>query len=68
VARDTVIGIEGSSSYGGAVGRTLLATGSTVRKVPQQLSHRRRGAVPGVEGMELDGLRIAYRRAGIGPR
>jgi transposase len=37
------IGIEGSSSYGAALARALLAAGATVREVPPQLSHRERG-------------------------
>jgi transposase len=43
VAPAATIGIEGSSSYGAAVARALLAAGATVREVPPQLSHRERG-------------------------
>jgi transposase len=39
---DTVIGIEGSASYGAPLARFLVATGWTVREVPPQISRRER--------------------------
>ena len=39
---DTVIGIEGSASFGAPLARFLVATGWTVREVPPQLSRRER--------------------------
>ena len=38
----TVIGIEGSASFGAALARFLVAAGQTVREVPPQLSRRER--------------------------
>ena len=40
--RDTVIGIEGSASFGAPLARFLVATGWIVREVPPQLSRRER--------------------------
>jgi transposase len=40
--RDTVIGIEGSASFGAPLARFLVASGWTVREVPTQLSRRER--------------------------
>ena len=40
--RETVIGIEGSASFGAALARFLVAAGAIVREVPPQLSHRER--------------------------
>jgi transposase len=42
-APGALIGIEGSSSYGAAAARALVAAGAAVREVPPQLSHRERG-------------------------
>lgn len=39
----TIVGIEGSASFGAAAARSLVAAGLTVREVPPQLSHRERG-------------------------
>jgi transposase len=39
---DTVIGIEGSASFGAPLARFLMASGLTVREVPPQLSRRER--------------------------
>ncbi len=42
-APGATIGIEGSSRYGAAAARFLLAHGATVREVPPQLTYRERG-------------------------
>jgi transposase len=42
VGHDTVIGIEGSASFGAPLARFLMASGLTVREVPPQLSRRER--------------------------
>jgi hypothetical protein len=42
VGHDTVIGIEGSASFGAPLARFLMAAGLTVREVPPQLSRRER--------------------------
>ena len=38
----TIVGIEGSASFGATLARFLVAAGLTVREVPPQLSHRER--------------------------
>lgn len=42
VGHGTVIGIEGSASFGAPLARFLMASGLTVREVPPQLSRRER--------------------------
>jgi transposase len=42
VGHDTVIGIEGSASFGAPLARFLMASGLTVREIPPQLSRRER--------------------------
>ena len=68
---DGLVGIEGSSSYGAAVARTLVATGLTVREVPPQLSHRERGrtrrAGKSDPGDALAIARVAARESDLPP-
>jgi transposase len=40
-----IVGIEGSSSFGAALARALVAAGMTVREVPPMLSHRERARI-----------------------
>ncbi len=65
------IGIEGSSRYGAAAARFLLAAGATVREVPPQLTYRERGRtrLPGKSdpGDALAIARITARERSLPP-
>jgi len=65
------IGIEGSSRYGAAAARFLLAHGAFVREVPPQLTHRERGRtrLPGKSdpGDALAIARVAARERALPP-
>lgn len=70
-AGDATIGIEGSSRYGAAAARFLIAAGATVREVPPQLTYRERGRtrLPGKSdpGDALAIARIAARERSLPP-
>lgn len=70
-AQDVTIGIEGSSRYGAAAARFLLARGALVREVPPQLTHRERGRtrLPGKSdpGDALAIARVAARECSLPP-
>jgi transposase len=70
-APEALIGIEGSSRYGAAVARFLLARGALVREVPPQLTHRERGRtrLPGKSdpGDALAIARVAAREKALPP-
>lgn len=70
-AGEATIGIEGSSRYGAAAARFLLAAGVTVREVPPQLTYRERGRtrLPGKSdpGDALAIARIAARERALPP-
>jgi transposase len=71
VAPEATIGIEGSSRFGAAVARFLLAHGATVREVPPQLTYRERGRtrLPGKSdpGDALAIARVAARERALPP-
>ena len=70
-APEALIGIEGSSRYGAAAARFLLAQGAHVREVPPQLTHRERGRtrLPGKSdpGDALAIARVAARERALPP-
>lgn len=70
-ARDATVGIEGSSRYGAAAARFLLAAGATVREVPPQLTYRERARtrLPGKSdpGDALAIARITARERALPP-
>jgi transposase len=70
-APGATIGIEGSSRFGAAVARSLLAHGATVREVPPQLTYRERGRtrLPGKSdpGDALAIARVAARERALPP-
>lgn len=71
VAPEAMIGIEGSSRFGAAVARFLLAQGELVREVPPQLTYRERGRtrLPGKSdpGDALAIARVAARERSLPP-
>ena len=70
-APEATIGIEGSSRFGAAVARFLLARGAIVREVPPQLTFRERGRtrLPGKSdpGDALAIARVAARERSLPP-
>ena len=71
VGHDTVIGIEGSASFGAPLARFLMASGLTVREVPPQLSRRERirtrRAGKSDSGDALAIARVAARESDLSP-
>jgi transposase len=70
-AAQATVGIEGSSRYGAAAARFLLAAGVAVREVPPQLTYRERGRtrLPGKSdpGDALAIARVAAREPDLPP-